>query len=207
MNCKWIIGISPFLEIAHGAWQRAFPQRHFIPIAVPQDALYAFDLSALDALSPQEGSVFVAIDARFGNFKRMELIQAVTARGLELASFVGPQATVASEVQIGPNAFIGDGATVGHGSSIGTASVVLSGAHVGSAAHIDSACWLEAGAIVGDGAYVGSHCILRSGAIVAPKVSIGASCELGWPQRYGSDVAAKTYFDPRYDQPIYTYQP
>ena len=51
----------------------------------------------------------------------------------------------------------------------------------------------------------GAHSTLRMGALVAPKVQIGRHCELGWPQRYGQDVAAKTIFDPRYDAPIYTY--
>ena len=56
-----------------------------------------------------------------------------------------------------------------------------------------------------DGAQIGAHSTLRMGALVAPKVQIGRHCELGWPQRYGQDVAAKTIFDPRYDAPIYTY--
>lgn len=205
MAYKWIIGSGNFLEVAHDAWYRACPELQLEKVSISQNSIYEFDLGVLDTLSPSVGTAFVAFDERFGNYKRQELMSALMARGFALEPFISPRALLAGGVQAGPNAFIGDGAIVGWGSHIGPNSVLLPGAQVGSNVEIQAACWLEAGAHVGDGVYIGAHCTLRSGALVAPKVRIGTSCELGWPQRYGHDVAEKTYFDPRYDQPIYIY--
>ena len=205
MACKWIVGAGTFLDVAHDAWQRACPDLRVEKVTIGQNTIYEFDLGALDALSPTGGTAFVAFDERFGNFKRQELMLTLMERGFALEPFISPRALLAGGVQAGPNAFIGDGAIVGWGSHIGPNSVLLPGAQVGNNVDIQSACWLEAGTHVGDGACIGAHCTLRSGALVAPKVRIGTSCELAWPQRYGHDVAEKTYFDPRYDQPIYTY--
>ncbi|MDL5039208.1 UDP-3-O-(3-hydroxymyristoyl)glucosamine N-acyltransferase [Comamonas sp. Y6] len=205
MAYKWIIGSGTFLEVVHDAWHRAHPNLQLEKISISQNAIYEFDLGALDALSPAVGTAFVAFDERFCNFKRQELMSALVERGFALEPFISPRALLASNVQVEPNAFIGDGAIVGWGSHIGSNSILLPGSQVGCNVDIQSACWLEAGTHVGDGAHIGAHCTLRNGALVAPRIRIGACCELGWPQRYSHDVAEKTYFDPRYDQPIYTY--
>lgn len=202
---KWIIGNGLALDRAVDAWSSLLGTATVEKIAVPQSASYEFDLGVLDALSPIEGTAFVAFDERFVNFKRVELMQAVMARGFKLAPFISPRALLAGNVQVGLNAFIGDGAIVGHGSRIDYNSVLLPGVLLGSCVHIRPSCWLESGVQVDDGAQIGAHSTLRMGALVAPKVQIGRHCELGWPQRYGQDVAAKTIFDPRYDAPIYTY--
>jgi len=205
MDCKWIIGGSTFLDLAHDAWRRARPDLRVEKIALAQNAAYDFDLEVLTTLSPSEGSAFVAFDERFGNIKRIELMAAVMERGFKLEPFIGPRAVVAGGVQVGLNAFIGDGAIVGHASRIDYNSVLLPGAQVGSGAHVRPSCWFEPGVTVGNGAQVGAHSTLRTGALVAPGLRIGRNCELGWPQRYGDHVAAGTVFDPRYDAPILTY--
>lgn len=58
---------------------------------------------------------------------------------------------------------------------------------------------------IGTGVEIGGNGILRTGAIVRAGVKMGRSCELGWARLYGEDVPAKTYFDPRYDNPISVY--
>lgn len=205
MGCKWIVGAGTFLDVVHNAWQCSRPELRVEKITIGQNAIYEFDLSALDALSPMIGTAFVAFDERFGNFKRQELMSALVERGFTLEPFISPHALLASNVRVGPNAFVGDGAIVGWSSRIGANSILLPGSQVGSNVEIESGCWLEACTHVGDGAHIGANCTLRSGALVAPRIRIGECCELGWPQRYRHDVADKTYFDPRYDQPIYTY--
>lgn len=205
MLCKWIIGAGTHLDTVHDAWCRAQPGATPEKITITQDVQYRFELAALDALVPGDGLAFIAFDERFGNYKRVELMQAVMERGFKLTSFVSPLAAVAGNVQVEPNAFIGDGAIVGMGVRIGYNSVLLPGAQVGSGAHIRPSCWLEGGAIVGTDAQIGAHCTLRSGALVAPRVQIGRQCELGWTRCYTEDVAPKTFFDPRYEAPIYTY--
>ncbi|MCB4789642.1 UDP-3-O-(3-hydroxymyristoyl)glucosamine N-acyltransferase [Delftia sp. Lp-1] len=147
----------------------------------------------------------MAFDERFGNFKRVELMQAAMERGFKLASFVSPRAMVAGGVRIGPNAFVGDGAIVGHGCRIDYNCFLLPGVCLGSDVHLRASCWLESAVVVGDGAQIGAHSILRSGALVAAGVQVGRGCELGWPRRYDKDIAAKTVYDPRYDAPILVY--
>lgn len=205
MRCKWIIGASAFLDVAHDAWQRAYPELQVEKIALAQNTSYDFALSALDALRPDAGTAFAAFDERFGNFKRMELMALLLERGFKLEPFISPRAMLAGNVQVGANAFIGDGAIVGHSSRIDYNSVLLPGVQVGSGAYIRPSCWLETGVTVGDSTQIGAHCTLRMGALVGPKVKIGRNCELGWAQHYDKNIAAKTTFDVRYDAPIFTY--
>lgn len=205
MSCKWIIGAGMPLEMAHASWCQAFPDARIEKISIAQNAQYAFEPGPLDELNPAEGSMFVAFDERFGNFKRVELMQAAMERGFKLASFVSPRAMVASGVRIGPNAFVGDGAIVGHGSRIDYNCFLLPGVCLGSGVHLRASCWLESAVVVGDGAQIGAHSILRSGALVAAGVQVGRGCELGWPRRYDKDIAAKTVYDPRYGAPILVY--
>ncbi|SOE39027.1 UDP-3-O-(3-hydroxymyristoyl)glucosamine N-acyltransferase [Delftia acidovorans] len=205
MACRWIIGAGAALERAHESWCRSFPDSKIEKIPLVQNAQYEFDLEPLNAISPGEGSAFVAFDERFGNFKRVELMQAAMERGFKLASFVSPRAMVAGGVRIGPNAFVGDGAIVGHGSRIDYNCFLLPGVCLGSGVHLRASCWLESAVVVGDGAQIGAHSILRSGALVAAGVQVGRGCELGWPRRYDKDIAAKTVYDPRYDAPIHVY--
>lgn len=204
--CKWVIGATPYLDRAHAAWAAAFPQEMIEKITLAQNARHQFDLTPLNQLDPTQGSIFVAFDERFGNFKRAELMQAVMERGFKLGSFVSPRASVADNVKIGINTFIGDGATVGYGSRIDFNNVLLAGAHIGNDVHIRPSCWVEPGVIIGNEALIGMHCTVRSGALVAPTVQVGRYCELGWPQRYSKNIAAKTYFDSRYSEPIHTYE-
>lgn len=205
MNCKWIIGASAFLDVAYEAWRQACPELRVEKILVQQDALYQFDLSVLDTLSPKDGTAFIAFDERFGNYKRMELMAAAKTRGLRLDAYVSPRAMLAADVQIGLNTFVGDGVVIGHASRIDFNCVLLPGTNIGNGVDIRSSCWLEAGVVVGDGAQISALCTLRSGALIAPGTRIGRQCELGWPKRYASDIASRTVFDPRYDAPIHTY--
>src|SRR2546427_4452258 len=75
MKYKWIIGAGIYLEIAFNAWKQAYPEIIIEKIEVPQAQDYSFELGSLDNLDPREGTAFVAFDERFGNFKRVELMQ------------------------------------------------------------------------------------------------------------------------------------
>ncbi|WP_295526919.1 DapH/DapD/GlmU-related protein [uncultured Pseudacidovorax sp.] len=206
MTKKWIIGDGVHLARAFHAWSSQRPEDGVCKVAISQNVAYEFDLSPLDGLSPQDGSAFVAINERFGNFKRTELMALVMARGFKLEAFVSTQAFIGPGTKVGPNAYVAAGAAAGLNCRIGFNAVLLTGALVGDGVTLGPSCWLEPGVVVGDGAHIGAHCTLRSGAVVAPGVRIGRNCELGWAQRYGADVPDKTIFDPRYDAPIYTYE-
>lgn len=205
MACKWIIGASDFLDVAHAAWSQACPGLELEKVHVRQDSAYRFDLGIFDTLAPETGTAFIAFDERFGNFKRMELLAAAEARGLRLETYISPRAMLAADAKVGTNTFVGDGVVIGHGSRIAANCVLLPGAHIGNGVDIGSSCWVEPRVVVGDGAQISERCTLRSGALIAPRIQIGDQCELGWPQRYGTNLASRTIFDPRYDAPILTY--
>lgn len=205
MKSRWIIGGGDYLDLVFHACQQAYPGEQVERIVVPQTEAYEFDLSVLDALSPAGGSAFVAFDERFGNFKRMELMQAAMERGFKLEPLICGSADVAADAVIGMNVFVAQNVTIGHGCRIDFNTVIHAGATIGPNVRIKSSCWLESGVHLGLGAEVGAHSILRMGALVAPKVKIGRNCELGWPRRYDQDVADRTTFDPRYDAPIHIY--
>jgi hypothetical protein len=206
MKSRWIIGGSGYLDLAFHAWKQARQDETVIRIDVQQDAEHEFDLGVLDGLNPADGTMFVAFDERLGNFKRMELMQAAMERGFKLEPFIHSSAAIGADTVIGLNAFVGANAVVGHGCRIDYNTVIHAGAHLGPACRIKSSCWIEHGVQIGTGVEIGGNSILRTGAIVRAGVKVGRSCELGWPRVYAEDITAKTYFDPRYKQPIHTYE-
>jgi NDP-sugar pyrophosphorylase family protein len=205
MKSRWVVGGGVCLEQVFEGWARAYPQENVQRIELLPNDAYAFDLSPLDALEPEQGTMFVAFDERFGNFKRMELMQLVMEKGFRLESFVSPSAIVPANAIIGPNAFVGEGVVLGFGSRIDFNAVVRDGVKLGVAVHLRPSCWLETGVLVGDGADIGAHSILRMGAVVGPRVKVGKHCELGWARMYDREVAARTVFDTRYEEPIHVY--
>lgn len=205
MSCKWIVGGGEMLDIVQDAWTRAFPEIATRTLAVPQNRDYSFHFDALDALDAARDTAFVAFDERFGNFKRLELVQALQQKGFSLEPLVSPLAMLAGGVEPGPNAFIGDGTIVGCNSSIGLNAFVSPGVRLGSRVQIGASCWLESGTIVGNGAAIGPHCVVRSGAIVSANVRIGENCTLGWPRLYERDVPNRTHYAPGFDEPILVY--
>lgn len=206
MASRWILGHGDYLDLAFQAWKQARPDEAISPIEVPQFPDYTFDLRVLDALNPTEGAMFVAFDERFGNFKRMELMQAAMERGFKLEPFIHPSAAVDASAVIGLNVFVGANAVIGHGCRIDYNTVIHASAHVGPHSRVKASCWIESGVQLGARVEIGGNCIVRMGASVRSGVKVGRNCELGWPRLYGEDVPGKTTFDPRYDEPIYVYE-
>lgn len=205
MQCRWVVGGGVCLDQVFGTWTRSYPHENVQRIELQPDERYAFNLTALDALDPQAGTMFIAFDERFGNFKRMELMQLAMERGFKLESFVSPTVVVPPGVVIGRNAFVGDGVVLGIGCRLEFNAVVRDGARIGARVRLRSSCWLEMGVLVGDDADIGAHSILRTGAVVARGVKVGRHCELGWIRLYDKDVSSRTMFDSRYDEPIHVY--
>jgi acetyltransferase-like isoleucine patch superfamily enzyme len=202
MKSRWIVGGGEFLDQAYRAWKQARPDEAIEKIEVPQSRDHTFDVSLFDSLDPAMGAMFIAFDERFGNFKRMELMQAAVERGFKLDAFVSPAAIVATDAVIGPNVFIGDGVCIGSGARIDYNTVVHPGAKLGYRVRVRASCWIEMGVVLGEGVEVGAHSILRMGAIAGPRIKVGRNCELGWPQLYSKDIPSRTVFDTRYDEPI-----
>ena len=205
MKSRWIIGSSQYLDLAFHAWKQARQDEKIIKIDVPQDSEHEFDLGVLDGLNPSDGTMFVAFDERFGNFKRMELMQLAMARGFSLEPFVSTSAVVAADAVIGRNCFIGDGVVIGAGSRVDYNTVLHSGVKIGAGTHLRASVWCDIGVSIGQGSEIGAHAILRMGTAVSSGVRIGRHCELGWPRLYNRDVPSRTVYDSRYDEPILVY--
>lgn len=188
MKSRWIIGSSDYLDLAFHAWKQTRQDETVIRVDVPQDAGHEFDLGVLDGLNPTEGAMFVAFDERFGNFKRMELMQAAMERGFKLEPFIHPSATIGADTVIGLNAFVGAHAVVGHGCRIDYNTVIHAGAHLGPACRVKSSCWIENGVHVGAGVEIGGNSILRTGAIVRGGVRWDEAANLA-----GRASTARTY--------------
>ncbi len=205
MRYKWVVGGGEYLEEVFQAWKQARPQQTVQKVEVPQYANHSFDLAVLDSLDAADGDMFIAFDERFGNFKRMELMQAAMARGFKLEAFVHPSAVVGAGAVIGMNVYVGPQVVIGHGTRIDYNTVIHASVHIGAGAKIKSSCWVESGVQLGSAVELGAHCTIRTGVLIRPQVKVGRGCELGWPRAYESHVPSKTVFDCRYDKPIYTY--
>lgn len=190
------------LDIAWHAWSAARRDLRVERREARQMPDYTFDLAVFEGLDPRERELFVAFDERFGNFKRLELMQAALDRGFRLARFVSPHAIVGARVRIDANAFIGDRVVLGADTVIESNAMIHAAVVIGIAAHIGSSCWLDACVVVGSGARIGAHATLRTGVAIGPHRSIGRNCELGIAGVYREDLAPGTIFDPRYDEPL-----
>ncbi|MCB5188961.1 UDP-3-O-(3-hydroxymyristoyl)glucosamine N-acyltransferase [Methylobacillus caricis] len=205
MRSRWIVGGGEYLDLVYHAWKQASREEDVQKIEIVQGEDYEFDFSIFKQLSPDNGDVFIAVDDRFGNFKRMELFRAALERGFVMASHISASADVAKDVGIGKNVFIGPRAVINHGCKVEYNSVIHAGVQLGANSHLRSSVWIEPGVQIGSGVKVGAHAIIRTGAIVHSNIKIGKAAELGWPQIYSADVADKTVYDIRYDEPIYVY--
>ncbi|KND60775.1 Acetyltransferase (isoleucine patch superfamily) [Candidatus Burkholderia verschuerenii] len=142
MKSRWIVGGGDYLEHAYQAWKQARPDEAVEKIEVPQSPDYAFDLNVFDALDPAQGAMFIAFDERFGNFKRMELLQAAMERGFALEPFVAPGASVAPDAVIGPNVFVGANASIGSSAHVEYNCVIHAGVNLGFGVRLRPSCWL-----------------------------------------------------------------
>lgn len=168
MKSRWIIGRSEYLDLAFHAWKQARQDETVIRIEVPQDSEHEFDLGVLDGLNPTDGAMFVAFDERFGNFKRVELMQAAMERGFKLESYIHSSAAIGTDVVIGLNTFVGAHAVVGHGCKIDYNTVIHAGAHLGTAI-------VHPHATILPGIHIGDAAVVGAGSVVVKDVPAGAS--------------------------------
>lgn len=206
MKSRCIVGNGDFLEFVFQEWKQAKPNETIRQIEVPQHEDYSFDLRLLDDINPAENAMFIAIDERFGNFERMELMQAAMERGFKLEPFIHSSASLGSGVVIGLNVYVGANAVIEFGGRIDFNTVIHSGVTIGAHSRIKSSCWIERGVQLGAYVEIGANCTVRMGASVLSGIKVGKNCELGWPQIYSENIPKKTAFDMRFDEPIQTYE-
>jgi UDP-3-O-[3-hydroxymyristoyl] glucosamine N-acyltransferase len=205
MPCKYVIGVGPMLDWALLAWAEVAPALELRKITLQQDHSYAFDLSVLEALRPEEGTAFVAMDHQFLNFRRFELMGLVKAKGFKMPPLVCRGAVVAATAKLGENSCIGAGALVGVGAEIGFNCVVGAGAQIGAGAKIGHSVWLAPGVLVGSACTVGAHTTLEMGVLVPDGLQVGKQCVLQKPGRLAADVAAKTFHLASFTDPVVVY--
>jgi carbonic anhydrase/acetyltransferase-like protein (isoleucine patch superfamily) len=202
LRCKFVVGGGAALDWALAAWHEIDPDLDLRPVALEQDVSYLFDLSALDALTPDRATVFVAYDNQFLNFRRFELMGQLKARGFSMPPLVCVGALVSSTATIGENALISPGAIIGHECAIGFNTVIGAGANIGSRSHIGSSAWIEAGVLIGRGARIGANATIGHGVIVGDAVDIGKLCVVDIPGKITRNIASKTFLHASFDTPI-----
>jgi serine acetyltransferase len=188
---KIAFGLSPFLEVAAAAWSAE--QR-----VVPQHPDYTFDVSRFEL--PAGAEIFVAIDNRFLNHKRLELAALLASRGHALATVVARTAVV--DGTLGTGVFVGEGAVIGPGAEIGDYACIHARAVIGPGAKLARGTWIDPGAIVGGNTSIGERTSIGSGVVIPIGTEIGESCVLAVPGIVRGPIAARTYLHPLFVEPI-----
>lgn len=200
MPCKHIIGCGDELARALAAWRVAAPELDLHDLELDPGA-GAAGIAAVLA-SVDGASAFVAIDARYLNGLRLDVMASLRLRGIAMPALVEPGAVVAAGVRVQDNCWIGAGAILQHGSRIGFNTVIGAGAIVGSGATLGHSCWLEDGVTIGRGAQIGAQVTLGLGVIVGHSRHIGKLCIVDKAGRIEHDIAAKTFIHTTHAHPI-----
>lgn len=207
MPCKHVIGHGPELARALAAWRSVAPAAALelrpleLDPAAGQAALAAA-LDGLDGLDGEGATAFVALDARFLNGMRLDLMASLRLRGIAMPALVEPGALVAAGVRMDDNCWIGAGAIIQHGSRIGFNTVIGAGAVVGSGVTVGHSVWIDEGVVIGRGARIGAQVTLGLGVIVGHGRQIGKLCIVDKAGRIEHDIAAKTFIHATHAQPI-----
>lgn len=202
MACKYIVGSGHALPRAVAAWRALAPGVELREIAIPAGADQAAMQALLGGLDPEDASAFVAADAYFLNFYRLELMSIVRGLGIPMPPLVEPGAVVAGGVRLLDNTWVGAGAILQPGCRIGFNAVIGPGAIVGGGADIGQSAYVEAGVVVGHGAKIGAKATLGLGVSIGHGVEIGALCVIDRPGRIEADVAARTFIQTSHAHPM-----
>ncbi len=190
---KYIVGTGTLLGWAQACWAQVEPDTVLHAIDVGQDRDYQFDLETLAGIDPNDATAFVVWNAQFLNFRRLELMGELKARGFRMPPLVCRGALVAPDVRLGENCAVAGGAVIETGSRLGIAAFVGAGAIVGSSCRIGNAAWIAEGSILGAGVEVSANATVGRGVLVDDNVKIGRQSILDHPGRRRTDLAPKTF--------------
>lgn len=202
MPCKHVIGCGPELALAMAAWRAVAPELELNVLELDLAGGEAGIAATLASIDGADATAFVAVDARYLNFLRLDIMGSLRLRGLAMPALIEPGAVVAAGARIEDNCWIGAGAIVQPGSRIGFNSVVGAGAIVGSGVTLGHSSWIDDGVVVGRNARIGSQVTLGLGVIVGHGRQIGKQCIIDRAGRIEQDVAAKTFLLASHAQPI-----
>lgn len=204
MPCKYVIGSGRALRNALAAWRALAPDLELREVDL--DAAGGHD--ALEELLADAGpaggaaTAFVAADARFLNFHRLELLERVRARGIPMPPLVERGVIVGDGVLLLENTWVGAGAVIQPGCGIGMNVVIGAGAVLCAGAEVGQSAWIDAGVTVGLDARIGDQVTLGMGVIVAHDVAVGTQCVIERPGLVETDVAPKTFLQRSHAHPI-----
>jgi len=202
LPCKHVIGSGAELARALGAWRTVAPLLDLRPLEIDPAAGQAVLAVALDNLDMADASAFVALDARFLNGLRLDLMASLRLRGVGMPALVEPGALVAAGARIEDNCWIGAGAIVQHDCRIGFNTVVGAGAIVASGATVGHSSWIDEGVVIGRDARIGAQVTLGLGVTVGHGRQVGKLCIIDKAGRIEQDVAAKTFIHASHTHPI-----
>jgi len=202
LSSRHVVGLAPSVELVRNVWRRARPDLEIEASAIGQRPDFTFDETSFVATCAVDVALFVAIDNRFLNFKRLELMQILGSRGYRFDRIIGQHAIIGEEATIGDNVMIGEGAVIGDGAVIGHGVCIGARAVIGPTAIVEPGVWIEPGAVIGAGATIGTQTSVASGVVVAGGIEVGALCLLGVPGLIRRPVEDRTYFHPAFQEPI-----
>lgn len=204
MPCKYVIGRGRELQRALAAWRELAPGIELRPVELAAKAGQAALQAALGDLDldPSDATAFVAGDAHFLNFQRLELVSVLRERCVAMPPLVECGAIVGLDVEVLDNTWIGAGAIIQPGSRVGSNVVIGAGAIVGGFATVGESAFIDAGVTIGHGASIGTQATLGMGVIVGHGVTVGELCVIDKPGRYEKDVADKTFIQASHAHPM-----
>lgn len=190
---KYVVGHGALLDWAMTAWTEVDPGIDLHKVDVGQDTDYRFELSVLADLSASEASAFVAWGAQFLNFRRLELMGELKAKGFKMPPLICRGSIVSPTALIGENCFIGAGAVLGADSKIGFNSCIGAATVIGNGAHLGSSVWVADGAQIGLSSRIGNNVTIGRRVIVTDGIVIARQCVLDVPGRRDTDILDKVF--------------
>lgn len=191
---KYVVGGGSMLHWVMAAWADAAPDTVLHSVDVGQDAHYRFDLGALDGLATAEATAFVAWGPQFLNFRRLELMGELKARGFRMPPLVCRGATVAASATLAENCMVGAGTVIGESVKLGFNTQVGSRCLIGHGTKIGTSAWIADGVQVGSGCSIGANSTLGAGVVLAEGMAVGRQCILELPGLRSTPVADKSFF-------------
>ena len=147
---------------------------------VTKDSLCGLPIVTLESASERfkgEHDMFVALC--YSKFVVREQKYNEVTLGYDLASFISPKATIASNVTIGKNCFIFEDNTIQPYVSIGNNVVVWSGNHIGHHSQISDNCFITSHVVISGGVRIEENCFLGVNSTLRDHITIGKRSVIG----------------------------
>lgn len=203
MNDKKLVifGTRNFAELAHYYFERDSGYR-VAGFAVDEAYLRDSSCRGLPVVTlqqlprrfpPGDHDIFVAIGYGQINRQRAVKLAELSAMGYTAASFVSSKASVADDVEIGPNTMIMEQAIVHPGVEIGEDCIVFPGSIIALHTRLGAHCWIVC-ATLDEAVDLGAYSFAGLRSVVGPGVSLGESCIVGAGAVVLADAPAHTVF-------------